>query len=251
MRRLILAAAAIAAACAAAPVWAQDIQEMVVVTGSRIQSDDEYEEEFGYLPYVSITANADFVMFTVDLESSTNNVTERNAELERAYTGLLQRVARAQGVTIAIGGPGASIPTETATPSEVISYGRERSSIPVVLRFAVQPGDTFATARNRAEAFIRGIQVSGRVEATAGVNQYIGLSDPAKHRADLLRKIAEDTRLLQEIFGNAAAPGASPGISMTGLAGRVKTRPVGPLQIELFIPYNMVLGAPLPQPPPR
>ncbi len=249
MRRLMLAAIAIAAACLGAPAYAQD--EMVVVTGSRIQSDDEYEEEYGYLPYVSITASADFVMFTVDIESSTNNVTERNAELERAYTGLLQRVARTQGVSIAIGGPGASIPTETATPAEVIRFGRERSSIPIVLKFAVQPADTFATARNRAEAFIRGIQVSGRVEATTGDNQYIGLTDPAKHRADLLRKIAEDTRLLQEIFGNAAPPGASPGISMTGLAGRVKTRPVGPLQIEMFIPYNMVLGAPLPQPPPR
>jgi hypothetical protein len=105
--------------------------------------------------------------------------------------------------------------------------------------------------RTRAEAFIKGVEVSGRAEATTGADQYIGVRDPAKHRTDLLRKIAEDTRLMQDVFASTGAPGVSPGISITGLASRVKTRPVGPLEIEMFIPYSIVLGAPLPQPPPN
>ena len=197
MLKTLLAVAVVSAACFAMPAYAQD-QERIVVTGAMIQSDDDYEADFGELPYISIKVPADFVMFTVNLESSTNNVEERERELERTYTALVQRVGRTQGASIEVGKPGSSIPTETATAEEVIVKGRERSTIPVLLTFAVRPGDTFASARNRAEAFIRDVPVTGRVEATTGVNQFIGVNDPAKHRVDLLRKIAEDTRLLQD-----------------------------------------------------
>jgi hypothetical protein len=203
------------------------------------------------LPYVSIKAQADFVMFTVSIESPTNNLQERDAEQDRAYRALIQRVARTQGVKMEVGTPGASAAPETATAAEVIRPGPRRSSIPVLLRFDVRAGETFAQVRSRAETFIKGIEVTGRVEATTGAQQYIGLREPAKHRVDLLRKIAEDTRLMQDIFVSTGTPGALPGISLADLGGRVKTRPVGPLEIEMFIPYTVVLGAPLPQPPPR
>lgn len=250
MRISVIALAAIATVCPAAAAQ-EEGSDRVLVTASFIPSDDEYEEEYGYLPYVSIKVPADFVMFTVRLESSTRSIDERARELERTYASLIQRVSRTQGVTMEVGESSASVPTETAIASEVIMRAKDRSFIPVVLTFDTRPGDTYATARARAEAFIREIQVNGRVEATTGSEQYIGVNNPAKHRVDLLRKVAEDTRLLQDIFANTGAPGAPPSISLTGLAGRVKTRPVGPLEIEMFIPYSTVLGAPLPQPPPR
>jgi hypothetical protein len=40
-------------------------------------------------------------------------------------------------------------------------------------------------------------------------------------------------------------------MTLTGLANRVKSRPVGALELEMYVPYDVVLGAPLPQPPPR
>lgn len=242
-----------AAMCAlglAAPAFAQN-DDAIVVTASRILSDDEYADEYGELPYVSLIARADFVMFTVNIESATNSTVERDAELDRAYRALVQRVGRTQGVEMEIGSPGNSVPVETAIAEEVIVDVGRRSWIPVILQFDVGPTETFQQVRTRAEAFIRGIEVNGRVEATTGSEQYVGLREPARHRTDLLRKIAEDTRLMQDIFANTGAPGVSPGISVTGLAGRVKTRPVGSLEIELFIPYSVVLGPPLPQPPPR
>lgn len=249
MKRVL--AGLVVAACVFAPLAAAQDDERVVVTASMIMSDDEYADEYGELPYVSIKAHADFVMFTISLESASLNTTERSAELDRAYRALVQRVSRTQGVEMEIGTPGQSVPTETATAAEVIRNTPRRSSIPVLLTFDARPNESFVQVRTRAEAFIKGIEVTGRAEATAGADQYIGVRDPAKHRTDLLRKIAEDTRLMQDVFANTGAPGVSPGISVTGLASRVKTRPVGPLEIEMFIPYSVVLGAPLPQPPPR
>lgn len=229
---------------------AQDKMEMVVVTGSMIQSDDEYENDNGVLPYVSITVPADFVLFTVALETGTTSPDERQRELERTFTALSDRVRRAQGIVMEVGSPGRSAPLETTAAKEAIEYSRERSVINVVLKFSIRSGETFSAVRSRAESFIEAIPVSGRVEAVAGDLQYTGISDAKKHREDLLRKIADDTHLLQSIFSGGTATGLT-GISLTGLGSRVKTRPVGPLELEMFIPYNVVLGAPLPQPPPR
>ena len=66
----------------------------------------------------------------------------------------------------------------------------------------------------------------------------------AWHREALLRKIADDTKLLQSIFTSG---GQSPAISMAGLEGRVLYRPSGPLELEMYIPYSIVLGSPQPQ----
>ncbi|MFT3724894.1 MAG: hypothetical protein QM773_15090 [Hyphomonadaceae bacterium] len=231
------------------PAFAQD-REVVVVTGSMIQSDDAYEDEFGALPYISIRVPADFVIFTVDLESATKNYGDREKELERTFAGLAQKIARTQGVMMEVGSPGRSSALETTAAREAIHTYGERSAISVVLKFAVKPGETFPAVRTRAEAFIASIEVNGRAEATAGSDQFIGVNDPAKHREDLMRKIAADIRLLQQIFAETPG-GPSPAMSLTGLSARVKSRPIGPLELEMFVPYNIVLGAPLPQPPPR
>lgn len=95
----------------------------------------------------------------------------------------------------------------------------------------------------RAEKFISEIQLTGRTEAITGDLQYIGVTDPKKHREDLLKKIAEDARNMQTIFGSASTGATA--ISLTGLEGRVKTRRSGPLEMEIYIPYSIILGSPL------
>ncbi len=237
-----IAAALFGASLFAAPAHAQVDSDMVVVTGSMIRSEeDEYGAPLPELPYVSIAVPADFVLFTVALETGTRSVSERESELERTFAALATRATRTQGVTMEVGHPGYSAPLETAAAREAIEYDGDRSTINVVLKFAVRPGDAFSAVRARAEAFIDDIEVFGRAEAVTGDLQYIGVSDPKKHREDLLRKIAEDTRLLQSIF--SAPPSGAPAISLTGLGGRVKTRPIGPLEMEMYIPYSIALGS--------
>ena len=247
-----LAATAVAASMFAAPALAQDSNDMIVVTASkRMAVDEEAQEVDGNvagprlaLPYISIIAPADFVIFTVNLETGTRTPEEAQRELERTFTTLTQKVTRTQGVTLEVGTPGNSSELETTEAREAIElgYGDNRSSIPLVFKFAVQKGDTFRTVRARAEKFIAEIQLNGRVEAVTGDLQYIGVTDPKKHREDLLKKIAEDARGMQTIFAGASTGATA--ISLTGLEGRVKTRPSGPLEMEIYIPYSIVLGSP-------
>jgi hypothetical protein len=242
-------AAVIAASAFASPAFAQDSNEMIVVTAQKRMSVDEEEADRfvgvqGVLPYISIIAPADFVIFTVNLETGTRTPDEAQRELERTFTSLAQRVARTQDVKLEVGVPGNSSELETTEAREAIElgYGNERSSIPLVFKFAVQKDDTFRTVRARAEKFIAEIQLNGRVEAVTGDLQYIGVNDPKKHRQDLLKKIADDARSMQTIFATASTGASS--ISLTGLEGRVRTRPSGPLEMEIYIPYSIVLGSP-------
>jgi hypothetical protein len=247
MKRLL---AAFAFAAVFAPAAFAQEKEMIVVTGAMIQNNDDEDQARrvaapGGLssgpPYVSITIPADYVIFTVSLETGTRAADERKRELERTFAALLTRVSRGQGVVVEVGQPGSSAPLETTAAKEAIEDLGDRSQIPLVFKFTVQRNDTFQTVRTRAETFIEGIQMTGRAEAVTGDLQYIGVTEPKKHREDLLRKIAEDTRLLQSIFGGS---GGAPAISLTGLEGRVRTRPSGPLEMEMYIPYAIVLGSP-------
>jgi hypothetical protein len=222
---------------------------MIVVTASKRQSAEDAAlpvNAFGVaqpLPYVSIIAPADFVIFTVSLETGTRSAEEAQRELERTFAALTTKVARAQGVVLEVGEPGNSSELETTEAREAIEIGYEdRSRIPLVFKFAVQKDDTFRTVRVRAEKFISEIQLTGRTEAITGDLQYIGVTDPKKHREALLKKIAEDSRTIQMIFLGASTGATA--ISLTGLEGRVRTRPSGPLEMEIYIPYAIVLGSP-------
>ena len=114
-----------------------------------------------------------------------------------------------------------------------------RSEIRLVLTSDVKPGDTFEKIRTRIEQFVKEIPQQGRTEIVIGPNQFMGVNDPMKHREVLLRKIAADTELLQSLFGRGVTGPAS--ISLSGLARRVQSRPVAPLELELYLDYDLSL----------
>lgn len=247
-RLLGLAGILAAAALSAAPAFAQE-KDVIVVTGARVQNEMDVPPPpagsfiGGGPPYVSITVPADYVIFTVQLETGTRAVEARKQELEKTFQSLTTRLPRDKSVTMEVGQPGDSSPLETAAAREAIIDQGDRSEIPLVLKFATRPNDTFGAVRTRAETFIKAIPVTGRAEVVTGDTQYIGVTEPKKHREELLRKIADDTRLLQTIFTPAGSAGA-PAILLSGLEGRVLTRPSGPLEVEMYLPYNITLGSP-------
>jgi hypothetical protein len=254
MFRFVVAAGFLTlAGLSALPASAQE-KDMIVVTGARVMNEEDEAQVVDTFgggvrtagpPYVSINVPADYVIFTVSLETGTRAVEERKRELERTFSALTTRVSRDKTITVEVGQPGNSSPLETAAAREAIIDHGDRSEIPLVFKFATRTGDTFQSVRTRAEAFIEGIQVTGRAEVVTGDTQYIGVTEPKKHREELLRKIAEDTRLLQTIFaGSTAGAGGTPSISLTGLEGRVRTRPSGPLEVEMYLPYAIELGSP-------
>jgi hypothetical protein len=233
MKVVVLAGLAAAVACFSADAQAQ---ERVVVTGSLITRDGSD------IPYVSLRVPAEFVIFLLELETGTRSEAERTRELERTYATLIQRVSRTPGMILEAGDAYESAPLETTAVREIITADDEddeRSQIQLVLTVEVRPGDTFPAIRARAEQMVAQVQPAGRVEIVVGDAQYMGVNDPKKHREALLRQIAADTDLLQSLFGRGATGPAA--VSLTGLERRVQSRPVGPLELEMYVEYELSL----------
>ena len=223
-RTLLLAAAAIS--LFALPV--AQAQQIVA------QSNYVNRTQQAAIPQVSITVRADFVLFSIRFETATRSQAAREDELAKTFASVTQRAAKAEGMSVDVGTPGFSAAIETAAIKELIqNRGADRSGIDIVLKVNVKDKETFDQVRARAEKFVKDTPVNGRVEAVIGDSQFLGVAEPKKHRDTLVKAISEDVKLMQASFG------APVQVSLTGMEQRTMTRPVGPLELEIYIPYLM------------
>lgn len=234
MKSALFAAVAIVAISAFSPAYAQIVRGDQMVAQANMVSRNQVS-----IPQVSIVVRADFVLFSVRYETGTKSETTREDELAKTFATFTQRAARAEGMTVEVGSPGNSAALETAAIKEVVYNDGDRSNINLVLKVMVKPNETFDAIRARAEKFINDVPVNGRVEGEIGDSQYLGVSEPKKHREALIKAIADDTRMMQSTFGGSSGVQ----VSLTGMENRAQTRPVGPLDLEIYIPYSMSLRA--------
>jgi hypothetical protein len=231
MKRLALFALAAAALMIVAPqAGAQQI----------VAQSNFVNRQQAAIPQISVTVRADFVLFSLRYSTATRSPDARKDELTKQFQAVTQRAAKAEGVTIEVGQPGNSGALETAAMKELIVQKGDQSSIDLVLKVMVRPADTFAAIRARTEKFVADTPLSGRVEGVIGDSQFLGLSEPRKQRDALVKAIADDARMMQGSFSGSASPVT---VSITGMEQRVQTRPAGPLDLEVYIPYQMSLKA--------
>ncbi len=211
-----------------------------VVRGNQLVAQSNYvSRQQVSIPQVSLVVRADFVLFSVTYETATRSADARQSELEKTFKTVTDRAAKADGITVEVGSPGDSAAIETAALKElIVDRGDDRSAINIVLKVMVKEKDTFDAIRARTEKFVNDMQLTGRVEAVIGDSQYLGLSEPKKHRETLIKAIADDVKMMQSTFGGSATPVS---VNLAGMENRVQTRPVGPLDLEIYIPYSMSL----------
>jgi len=232
MKRLMIAA--VLAALAIPSAHAQ------VVRGDQLVAQSNYvSRQQAALPYISIVVRADFVLFSVRYETATRSADARENELAAVFKAVTDRAARTEGMNIEVGQPGVSAAVETAAIKELISnQGDDRSAIDIVLKVNIRERETFDQVRTRAEKFVADTPLTGRVESIIGDSQFLGVAEPKKHREALVMAIADDVKMMQASFGGPNAPVR---VSLSGMEARASTRPVGPLDLEIYIPYAMSL----------
>jgi hypothetical protein len=213
---------------------AQDEYETVIVTGTRIDTD-----EIRAMPAITRRVPADFVLTTIACQSASREPLERRRELQATFEALRGLDQRTTNIVLSGGEMGSSsVPMDTLQFEEIYrsSSSQTFASFGLVLRIATQPGDSFPRITQRISAFQASVPLTGRAECFVGDEQMIGVVGAQQQRDALLNDIARDVRAMQQRFGPAS-------VEVRGLAGRVQTQPTDSLALDIFIPYEILVKA--------
>jgi hypothetical protein len=211
---------------------AQDMERMMV-TANRVEEADRRSA-----PAIYRQIPADFVMVAVTYQSATRDTAERTKELETMFNRLKAKDAKTDGFKLAGGTLGQSIADiDTVLFTDVYTTDYNNTGrFTLTLSVDTKEGESFERLMARAQEFISAIDVQGRAEAYLGDDQFIGARDVTKHRADLINDIASEVSGLRTKFGVGGSK-----VTLTGLESRIITQPSGPLELEIFIPYTLML----------
>lgn len=236
MVRKILFAAALAA-CLVAPAAAQDAEEAIVVTGTRLAHHDFETMAEMPMPHVTLRKRADSVVVDLYVRNDTRDGTQRAAEMRQALRGLESR-ARAGGVTLALidatSGIVRPFSMEIAERSVANGGAPDTSVITIYLRTNVQENDTLDTINARIRGFVSAAPNPGRTELMPGAVNLV-LNNPEQYHAPLVTEISAEGRTITGQLG------AGYGVTVTGLERQVSWKRTGELELTLFLPYTLMV----------
>lgn len=209
---------------------AQDRMNNVVVTAQKRVDNGNGEVD----PQVFLRVPAEFVQFDLTCQSATRSVSDRNKELEAQFSALIAWDKDADKYELTGGEAGFEmIPIDTVSFREILQTQYNNTSrFNLVLLVDVDEGEAFDKLKSRANGALKAISSEGRVECYFGDDQYLGIRGLDAHRQDLLKAIATDAQLMNDVFGDGK-------IEITGLESRVMSRASGTLTMDVFIPYTM------------
>lgn len=230
---------ALATALIAGPVAAQDgantmgVDE-IIVTGSRAIEWDPDD-----IPVIQLERRADNLIVAVRLVNDTRDAPGRRDEITRTLRAMARAAAGRADIDLSIEDDGTLVPlTEdmVSTLTLGIDPGRSDTSVAsLVVKTPIRAGDTLDAASERIEAFVEGVGPVGRSLADVSGDWQLSVVNPAQYRAPILAAIAADARALSATFGEGYS------VEVDGMSNRVTWRQSGPLDLALFIPYEMTV----------
>jgi hypothetical protein len=236
MKMLRIAAAA---ALIASPVVAQDASNAVgmdeiIVTGSRAIEWDPDD-----IPVIQLERRADNLIVAVRMVNDTRDAPGRRDEITRTLRAMARAAAGREDIDLSIEDDGTLVPlTEDMVSTLTLGMDPGRSDTSVaslVVKTPIREGDTLDAASERIEEFVEDIDPVGRSLADVVGDWQLSVVNPAQYRAPILAAIAADARTTAAIFGEGYA------VQVEGMSNRVTWRQSGPLELALFIPYDMTV----------
>lgn len=237
LRSIILAAAM--AVCAVAPASAQDDEEEIIVTGSRLESWDRFPA-----PHAYITRRADFAVVEVTVRNDTREEGAREAEIMDALRRM-ETAARRADMTLALVDDDIDIVRRFSLEGarQLLRPGsrNDTSVLTVRLRTAVTADDTLESIHARAQTFVTELPKPGRVEMNVGETD-LSMVNLERYRPDMLREILTEGRDLSQMSGGVQH------VEVGGLENQVAFKRSSDLELTLFLPYTLSVALASPTP---
>lgn len=204
----------------------------VVVTGSRVMSDD-----YSSIPAISVEKRADFLVQRVRLTNDTRALDGRRTELYQTIRDLVNDAAKRSHLALGFGDD--FLVPITAKDYEIpLSPGTKRpdtTSTEFYVKRQLGPADDVALALRELTTFITKARMSGRTEIEPLYEVALSIVDPEKYRYEIISQIAADAKRLQ------GAVGVGCKVDISGLSGRVSWQRSDVSQLMLYIPYQVNL----------
>lgn len=206
--------------------------ERVVVTGVRIDPDQDWAT--ANKPHITKRVRADLILMQITVITGTIDRAERERELRAMFDRTVEAVNANNDMKLEAGTLDERFAIETTRVSDIWRLYGNSGSFSLVLQVNAAPNERFEDVQERGEDFIGTIDLVGRAQYDFGDEQYIGLRDIGAHRLDLLRLINADIEALRKTFSASV-------VDVTGLESAIVTQPVGEMVLELYIPYGVGL----------
>lgn len=231
--KLLFAAAAFAA-LTATPALAQDEGAMdeIIVTGSRAIEWDPDD-----VPVIQLERRADNLIVAVRVVNDTRDAPGRRNEITQTLRAMARAAAGRPDIDLSIEDDGTLVPlTEDMVSTLTLGMDPGRSDTSVaslVVKTPIRQDDTLDAASERIETFVDGIDPVGRSLADVSGDWQLSVINPPQYRPAILAAMAADARATSTAFGPEY------GVQVDGLSNRVTWRQSGPLDLSLFIPYEL------------
>lgn len=237
MRRIAMAMAAMSLFACASPALAQD--EEIIVTGSRIQRDED-----GILsspkpgPTMMLRRTADFAVQPVRVVGDTRDETKRREEIYAMLKGAIA-LAPKYGVELATGDYLVEPLTLANYKNLVLGEDEERDDAEgagFLVKTRLAPGMDAKTALDRITKFVKAVPAVGRAEFVTQGDLTLSVVSPDQYRGAIIDLIAADAAKATAKFGPNYA------VTVNGLDRPVEWTRAGLTEVSLYLPssYSVV-----------
>ncbi len=210
------------------PLAAQAQVETVVVSGERATS-----ESTG----IFIIKRADHVITDVIVTCDTRDAEQRRREMKETLRGMLRAAAATSTISLGVGDRTVDKLTEADFDDIIVSDSRpDTSRAAIIVKTTVSATDTINAAIARVTGFIASSARAGRSEIVHQGSWDLTIIAPEQYREAILARIVDDAKRAAAQFG------AGYGVSMDGLEHQVDWYQKGPLDLALYIPYDMKIA---------
>ena len=215
---------------------AQD-ENLVVVTGSRIERSDYdqfYDDEQSA---IGLTRTADYFVKPIYVNSDSREGPLRRQEVDAVLKAMIER-AGSQGIAL-VAGEYTLSPLTLANMEDLLSYkrGGRPDTTRVQLYARLPVGGNFKGSDEvdeRVDAFTKAVPVTGRGYVTTGDTE-LAIDNPDQYRGAVVRAIATESRSYAAMFGSDY------GIEIRGLDSELYFKQASQTEVFLYIEHSFVI----------
>lgn len=219
-------------ALAPATALAQDTESMgeeIMVTGSRIERDDDAAR----LPVIGLKRTADFAVQRVTVVGDTREQEKRRDEIMAMIRGAIELAGRRGDIDLATG-------AQSVEPLTLANYrnlplasdGRPDTDYATFLIKTRLAGTDAKAALDRIAAFIKAVPTVGRAEMRSSGDLTLSIVSPDQYRGQIIDLVAADAR------ATAARLGPDYGVAASGLDRPVEWSRASLTEVFLYVPYG-------------